>query len=81
MGEPNLPRDLSPRRAQHGIKLDMMDTSFFIDRETLIPRVVSEMCLWREKLSVSIFPNASSATHFFKLPPNRAVELGAQIML
>jgi KUP system potassium uptake protein len=59
----------------------MMDTSFFIGRETLIPRVGSEMCLWREKLFVSMFRNAGSATQFFKLPPNRVVELGAQIML
>jgi KUP system potassium uptake protein len=81
MDEPDLPRDLALCCAQSGFELDMMDTSFFIGRETLIPRVGSEMCLWREKLFVSMFRNAGSATHFFKLPPNRVVELGAQIML
>ncbi|MDP3687527.1 MAG: KUP/HAK/KT family potassium transporter, partial [Sulfurimicrobium sp.] len=81
MDEPDLPRDLALSCAQHGFGLDMMDTSFFIGRETLIPRVGSEMCLWREKLFVSMFRNAGSATHFFKLPPNRVVELGAQIIL
>ncbi len=81
MDEPDLPRDLALSCTQHGFELDMMDTSFFIGRETLIPRVGSEMCLWREKLFVSMFRNAGSATHFFKLPPNRVVELGAQIRL
>lgn len=81
MDEPDLPRDLTLCCARQGIELDTMDTSFFIGRETLIPRIGSEMCLWREKLFVSMFRNAGSATHFFKLPPNRVVELGAQIML
>ena len=81
MDEPDLPRDLALCCAQHGIELDLMDTSFFIGRETLIPRVDSEMALWREKLFISMFRNAGSATHFFKLPPNRVVELGAQVML
>jgi KUP system potassium uptake protein len=80
MESPDLPRDLE-LCAQHGLKLDMMDTSFFIGRETLIPRVGSEMSLWREKLFVSMFRNAGSVTHFFKLPPNRVVELGTQVIL
>ncbi len=80
MESPDLPRDLA-LCAQHGLALDMMDTSFFIGRETLIPRVGSEMSLWREKLFVSMFRNAGSVTHFFKLPPNRVVELGTQVIL
>jgi len=80
MEGPDLPRDLE-LCAQHGLALDMMDTSFFIGRETLIPRVGSEMSLWREKLFISMFRNAGSATNFFKLPPNRVVELGTQIIL
>ena len=80
MEGPDLPRDLE-LCAQHGLALDMMDTSFFIGRETLIPRVGSEMSFWREKLFISMFRNAGSATNFFKLPPNRVVELGTQIIL
>ncbi len=80
MEGPDLPRDLQ-RCAQHGLALDMMDTSFFIGRETLIPRVGSEMSFWREKLFISMFRNAGSATSFFKLPPNRVVELGTQVIL
>ncbi|MFA7239807.1 MAG: potassium transporter Kup [Sulfuricellaceae bacterium] len=80
MDGPNLPRDLE-LCMHYGLMLDMMDTSFFIGRETLIPRANSEMALWREKLFISMFRNAGSATNFFKLPPNRVVELGTQVIL
>ncbi len=80
MEGPDLPRDLQ-LCAKYGLEMDMMDTSFFIGRETLIPRVGSEMSLWREKLFISMFRNAGSVTHFFKLPPNRVVELGTQVIL
>jgi KUP system potassium uptake protein len=59
----------------------MMETSFFLGRETLIPRLHSEMPLWREKLFVAMFRNAGSATTFFNIPSNRVVELGTQIEL
>ncbi|MCX7628195.1 MAG: potassium transporter Kup [Methylophilaceae bacterium] len=78
--EPDLPRDLE-RCARYGLKLDMMDSSFFIGKETLIPRKNSDMAFWREKLFVAMFRNADSVTHYFKLPPNRVVELGAQVTL
>ena len=80
MDGPNLPRDLELCK-HYGLVLDMMDTSFFVGRETLIPRAGSEMALWREKLFVTMFRNAGSAASFFKLPPNRVVELGTQVML
>jgi KUP system potassium uptake protein len=59
----------------------MMDTSFFLGRETLIPKPGSRMPLWREKLFITMFRNSSSATGYLRLPPNRVVELGAQIEL
>jgi KUP system potassium uptake protein len=58
-----------------------MDTSFFLGRETLIPKVGSDMAFWREKLFVAMFRNAGSATNFFRLPANRVVELGTQVVL
>jgi KUP system potassium uptake protein len=58
-----------------------MDSSFFLGRETLIPRFGSKMPLWREKLFITMFRNSSSATSYFHLPPNRVVELGAQLEL
>jgi KUP system potassium uptake protein len=59
----------------------MAHTSFFLGRETLIPKVGSDMALWREKLFVAMFRNAGSAATYFHLPPNRVVELGAQVVL
>jgi KUP system potassium uptake protein len=78
--EPDLPRELEDC-ARHGLPLDVMSTSFFIGKETLIPRRESEMAYWREKLFVTMFRNADSVTNYFKLPPNRVVELGAQVTL
>lgn len=78
--DPNLPEALE-WCAERGLQIDMMDTSFFLGRETLIPRFGSKMPLWREKLFVAMFRNSSSATSYFRLPPNRVVELGAQLEL
>jgi KUP system potassium uptake protein len=64
-----------------GLSFNMMETSFFLGRETLIPQMGSEMPLWREKLFVAMFRNAGSAATYFHLPPNRVVELGAQVVL
>jgi KUP system potassium uptake protein len=59
----------------------MMETSFFLGRATLIPKIASSMVLWREKIYVAMFRNASSATSFYKIPSNRVVELGTQVVL
>jgi KUP system potassium uptake protein len=57
------------------------DTSFFLGRETLIPRKNSDMPFWREVIFLAMFRNAGSAAAYFQLPPNRVVELGAQVEL
>ncbi len=62
-----------------GIKLRPGDTSYFLGREQLIPTGVARMPLWRKKVFVIMSRNARAATEFFGLPPNRVVELGAQI--
>jgi KUP system potassium uptake protein len=64
-----------------GVLFDMMDTSFFASRETLIPSVAPGMAIWREKLFVSMSKNATKATEYFKIPTNRVVELGTQVEL
>ena len=64
-----------------GLELDMMDTSFFLGRETLIPKLGSSMAYWRELIFVAMFRNAGSATAFFRIPSNRVVELGTQVVL
>ncbi|MGE5493023.1 MAG: potassium transporter Kup [Actinomycetota bacterium] len=78
--EPDIPEALE-RCADSGLEISMMETSFFFGRETLIPRLGSEMAFWREKLFVAMFRNAGSATAFFKIPSNRVVELGTQVVL
>ena len=66
---------------QYGLTLEPMDTTFFLGRETLIPKIDSDMPLWREKLFIFLYRNASSPVTFFKIPPNRVVELGTQVVL
>ncbi len=77
---PDIPRALE-LCAAHGIETNMLDTSFFLSRETLIPTRRPGMALWREKLFIGMMRNAGSATAFFRIPPNRVVELGTQIEL
>ena len=57
----------------------MMDTSFFLARQTLLPAAKPAMPLWRERLFAWMLRNAESAMEFFKLPPNRVIELGSQL--
>ncbi len=62
-----------------GAPFDMMRTSFFLSRQTLIPSAKPGMAIWREKLFAWMLRNASSPMEFFRLPTNRVVELGSQI--
>jgi KUP system potassium uptake protein len=79
MEEPNIPNAL---RQIHDarLKLDPNALTYFLGRETLLPvRRVHHMALWREKLFVTMSKNAMTATNYFSLPPERVVELGAQL--
>ena len=78
--DPDLPRDLELTK-QLGLELDTMETSFFIGKETLFVSRGSGMAYWRNKLFVGMFRNADSITNQFKLPPNRVIELGAQVTI
>jgi KUP system potassium uptake protein len=80
MEQPNIPEALE-WCAEQGLDFEPMDTSFFLGRETIIPRMTSEMPFWREKIFIAMFRNAGSAAGFFGLPPNRVVELGTQVVL
>ena len=78
--EPDLPAALA-RCAHFGLDFEMMDTSFFLGRETLIPRRSKQMAYWRVLLFALMFRNATSLTAFFRIPSNRVVELGSQVVL
>ena len=75
---PNIPRELDRVRDAGG-PFDPMQTSYFLGRERLVLRDRPLMARWREKLFIVMQHNQSSATDFFGIPPNRVVELGAQV--
>jgi KUP system potassium uptake protein len=76
--DPDVPRALRLAGAR-GLKCNMMQTSFFLGRETVIPSVRPGMAMWREALFAWMTRNATSAMDFFEIPANRVVELGSQI--
>ncbi|HEY6138196.1 MAG TPA: potassium transporter Kup [Thermoanaerobaculia bacterium] len=82
MEEPDIPALLERIAGEHALTVPPMDTTYFLGRETLIiTKRPSGMSTWREKIFASMMRNAESAARFFRLPPNRVVELGAQIEL
>ena len=95
MESPDIPAGAGRSWASQGsdgrpVAIKAMETSFYLGRETLIvsrntpptapvPEAIGRMSMWRKRLFVLMTRNARSATAFFGLPPNRVVELGAQI--
>jgi KUP system potassium uptake protein len=67
------------RAASEGIETKPLDTTYYLGREQLIPTGPTPLWSWRKKLFVFMSRNARSATAFYGIPPNRVVELGAQI--
>jgi len=66
--------------AEHDLEFHEMDTTFFLSRETVIPKADNGgMNIWQEHLFAIMVRNALSATAYFRLPANRVVELGMQV--
>jgi KUP system potassium uptake protein len=78
--DPDIPSALALIREPE-LQLKPLETSYFLGRETLIPSRRPGMAIWREHIFSLMSRNARTATSFFGLPPNRVVELGAQIEL
>jgi KUP system potassium uptake protein len=78
MEDPSIP-DILKRCREAGLPFNVMGTSFFLGRETIIATKKPGMALWREALFVWMSRNARSATAFFRIPPNRVVEMGTQV--
>ncbi len=76
--EPDIPKVLELCQ-EHGYSFDMMSTSFFVSRQTLIPSPKSGMVKWREHLFIWISRNARSAADYYQIPTNRVIELGARV--
>jgi KUP system potassium uptake protein len=78
MEDPDVPEALH-RARDNGLKIDEEDVTYFLGRETLIVTAAAGMATWRERLFVFMARNAVRATTFFRLPPERVVELGVQV--
>ena len=78
MDQFNVPRDLLLARAQ-GLDLDPNKVSYFLGRERVLSSDRPGMAHWREHLFIVMTRNSRSATDFFRLPPERVVEMGTQV--
>jgi KUP system potassium uptake protein len=78
MESPNVPA-LLELCAARGLEFEMMETSFFLGRESIVVLGIEGMGAWRERLYSLMQRNALKATDFFRIPPNRVVELGTQV--
>jgi KUP system potassium uptake protein len=76
--EPDIPKALALCECL-GLPFEMMETSFFIARQTVISAPGSGMATWREHLFVTMSRNARGAADYYQIPPNRVIELGTQV--
>ncbi|MES2149671.1 MAG: potassium transporter Kup [Pseudomonadota bacterium] len=76
--EPDIPKVLA-QCEHHGLPFEMMETSFFIARQTVISAPGGGMAPWREHLYVAMSRNARGAADYYQIPTNRVIELGTQV--
>ncbi|CBW74884.1 Kup system potassium uptake protein [Mycetohabitans rhizoxinica HKI 454] len=76
---PDLNGVLKLLEQQENMSFDLMDTSFFLARETVVPTQLPGMSVWRERIFAWMHQNAAKPTDFFSIPANRVVELGTKI--
>ena len=80
MESPNVPNGLAACRT-HGLKFDVMSTSFFLSRRVLRPARQSKMPRWQDRLFISLARSSDDASKYFHIPSGRAVEIGTQITI
>ena len=78
MEDPDVPAALFQAR-ERGLEIDLNDLTYFLGRETILVTRKEGMALWREKLFVLMARNAVRPISYFRLPPERVVELGVQV--
>jgi KUP system potassium uptake protein len=76
--EPDIPQVLE-MCGPLGLEFDMLSTSFFISRQTIISTPGTGMSTWREYLFVALSRNARGAADYYQIPTNQVIELGTQI--
>jgi len=77
MDDIDIPKALA--KCPCGIAFEPMDTTFFFSRENLIPTHGEGMAIWREHLFAAMARSAASPMSFFRIPPNRVIEMGTQM--
>jgi KUP system potassium uptake protein len=80
LDEPDVTRALK-LCAGAGLDIDMMETSFFLSREKIVPVAggIASMATWRDRMFAAMARNAASVTDFFNIPSNRVIELGTRV--
>jgi KUP system potassium uptake protein len=76
---PDVKAVLEQISVSHDMLFELMDTSFFLARETVVPTQLPGMSVWRERVFAWMHQNAAKPTDFFSIPANRVVELGTKI--
>lgn len=76
---PDVKAVLSEISRLYGMTFELMDTSFFLARETVVPTQLPGMSILRERVFAWMHQNAAKPTDFFSIPANRVVELGTKI--
>jgi KUP system potassium uptake protein len=77
---PNVPQALAIARTL-GWQFDIMSTSFFLSRRSLRPAARSDMPTWQDRLFIMLTRTANDATDYFRIPTDRVVEVGTQIVV
>ena len=81
MDDPDVPKALQRVPKDQPLRIDSSETTFFLGLETLLSTARPGMARWREKLFAYMSRNARRATAFFRIPPDRVVEIGMHVEL
>ena len=76
--EPDIPNALE-LAASAGLEFNLMETSFFVTRQTIVSRPDHQMSAWREWLFVTMSRTARDAADYYRIPSNRVIEVGSQV--
>jgi len=80
METPNVPKALAELRKK-GVAFDIMSTSFFLGRRTIVPSASSRLPKLLNSIFIWMTRNAANPTDFFHIPAGRVVELGGQLAI
>ena len=80
MEDPDIPHALE-RCKRFGESFEIENTTFFLSRETIVPTMRRNIAPLRARLFALMAKNATSATEYFKIPTDRVVELGTQLVI